>query len=61
MQDTMPFYAAMLQRQYGGAGLGLAIASRVVGMMGGVIGVESSPGNGSVFHFAVKFKTSVRK
>jgi PAS domain S-box-containing protein len=44
---------ASYQRQTGGSGLGLAISRRIVEAMGGKIGAEGRPGEGSRFWFTV--------
>jgi PAS domain S-box-containing protein len=55
MFDAFSQADSSTSRKYGGAGLGLAICRRLVGLMGGKLRVHSALGEGATFSFDAQF------
>jgi signal transduction histidine kinase len=49
-----PFQRLHGEEEYPGTGIGLAVCERIIGQLGGRIWVDSSPGEGSAFHFTLR-------
>jgi PAS domain S-box-containing protein len=56
-QLFQPFNRLGQERETEGTGIGLVVCKRLVELMGGTIGVESTVGEGSVFWFELKLTT----
>jgi len=59
--DELPRASGGVTTGRGGAGLGLAIASRLVGLMGGHLSVESAEGAGACFTFTLPLSVAARR
>ncbi len=56
--DSFTQASADTTRHFGGTGLGLAICKKLIELQGGTIAVDSEPGKGSTFKFALTFGIS---
>jgi len=49
----------LFNRKFGGIGIGLVIAKKLVHQMGGEIGFESTEGKGSCFYFSIPYQREI--